>query len=279
MQSESTAPLLDLLCASADAARPMPPALVVMAHPDDEVVSLGSRLLRLREATLVHVTDGAPRDGVDARKHGFAGPEEYARARREELEQAVALAGIEPSQLLELGCPDQQASLRMAEIARKISELIEKIRPEWIVTLPYEGGHPDHDATAFGVHAGCRVLEARGARSPAIVEATGYHVGPMGIEVYRFLPAAGHEPVTVVLSEQERQLKRKMLECFASQQETLAYFPVELERFRAAPQYDFTRPPHEGTLYYEMYPWGMTGKRFCELGAGALEKLGIRGAI
>jgi hypothetical protein len=60
-------------------------------------------------------------------------------------------------------------------------------------------------------------------------------------------------------------MKRSMLDCYRTQQDTLAAFGVERERFRRAPQYDFTQPPHAGALYYEQFPWGMTGERFREL--------------
>ena len=39
---------------------------VVVAHPDDEMIGLGSRLSELGGVTLVYVTDGAPRDGRDS---------------------------------------------------------------------------------------------------------------------------------------------------------------------------------------------------------------------
>ncbi|MBV9250682.1 MAG: hypothetical protein JO227_15715, partial [Acetobacteraceae bacterium] len=35
---------------------------VVVAHPDDETVGAGASLRLFRDLTLVHVTDGAPRD-------------------------------------------------------------------------------------------------------------------------------------------------------------------------------------------------------------------------
>ena len=47
--------------------------MIVVAHPDDETIALGGQINRLRDALLLHVTDGAPRDGEDARHHGFAG--------------------------------------------------------------------------------------------------------------------------------------------------------------------------------------------------------------
>ena len=45
--------------------------LIVVAHPDDETITLGGQMWRLRDALLLHVTDGAPRDGEDAQRHGF----------------------------------------------------------------------------------------------------------------------------------------------------------------------------------------------------------------
>ncbi len=37
--------------------------MIVVAHPDDETIGLGAQLRRFEDALLVHVTDGAPRDG------------------------------------------------------------------------------------------------------------------------------------------------------------------------------------------------------------------------
>jgi hypothetical protein len=64
-------------------------------------------------------------------------------------------------------------------------------------------------------------------------------------------------------------------------QDPAGYDPVlpEVERFRPAPAYDFTAPPHEGKLFYECFDWGMNGARFRELAAGAMEELGLRGRL
>ena len=135
----------------------------------------------------------------------------------------------------------------------------------------YEGGHPDHDAAAFAVRAAVSLVPPP---VPGVVEFPLYHAGPRGMAVARFIPAGSHAE-EVVLADEERELKRRMVACFASQQCVLAAFPLDRERFRAAPAHDFGRPPHEGRLLYETRPWGLTGERWRELAQGAERELGL----
>ena len=204
-----------MLDAIAQGGAAIPPTMVVQAHPDDEVIALGSRLASLRSAIFVHVTDGAPRDGVDASVHGFTGAHMYARARRHELEAAMALAGVGIEQLHEISCPDQQAAKCLVALSRQIAGLIARVRPKLLITHPYEGGHPDHDATAFAVHAACALLASQGLWIPELAEASSYHNSPVGLEAYCFIPpntgASWNGQVTIELSEQERELKSRML--------------------------------------------------------------------
>jgi LmbE family N-acetylglucosaminyl deacetylase len=251
------------------------PVMIVVAHPDDEVIMLGSRLPILSDATIVHVTDGAPRNGEDARGHGFGLVEEYARQRRMELLSALALAGIPTERTVELGFTDQEAALNLAELTGRVTDWLRKHPVEIVVTHAYEGGHPDHDATAFAVHAACQLID-----DPIpIVEASSYHNSAKGIEVGCFLASNDSDGVRVSLTPSQRELKRRMMDCFATQKQTLLYFPVEVECFRLAPRYDFTSRPHQRVLFYEQFNWGMTGERFCTLAAEAQRALGIRGRM
>ena len=80
------------------------------------------------------------------------------------------------------------------------------------------------------------------------------------MEVYTFLPSAQHTQYTYRLNAGERELKVAMIKGFTSQERTLQPFTQpEVERFRMAPEYDFTRPPHEGKLWYENFNWGTDG--------------------
>lgn len=249
-------------------------AIVVAAHPDDETAGAGALLAELADPLVVHATDGSPANPADARAAGCATAAEYAAVRRAELLAALRLAGIGPQRAREIGFRDQEASLRMAELARILCALFEETRPAAVLTHPYEGGHPDHDAAAFGVHAACALMES----PPGIFEFACYHGLRGWMQPGAFLPG-GPEPLEIALSEAARARRSAMLECFVTQRETLRIFDSGVERFRAAPRCCFTMPPHTGLLNYERYDWGMTGARFRALAREALAGLGLEDGL
>jgi LmbE family N-acetylglucosaminyl deacetylase len=253
-----------------------PRTMVVCAHPDDETAGAGARLAALGDAELICLTDGAPADGRDQHRLGFATRAAYARARRAERRAALALAGIGDARVHDLDVADQEAAYHLPTLARTLAAWLAARRPDVVLTHPYEGGHPDHDASAFAVHAAVRRLAMRGAQAPAIIEMTSYHARGGRIALGTFLPAREHLVRTIVLGAASRARKQRMIGCYASQRAMLRTFPIARERFRLAPRYDFTRPPHAGRLWYEWFGWGgMTGRRWCALAAEALAQLGL----
>jgi len=248
------------------------PVVVVAAHPDDETVGAGGLLPAMRHATLVTVTDGAPHDPGDAERAGCNSREEYARLRREEMFSALSVAGIPEERCRTLNVVDQEASLEMAYLTMRLVDVLRELRPSAVLTHPYEGGHPDHDATAFAVHAAC----ARVPNPPEVFEFASYHAASESapvIEAGTFLPDPG-KVETAPLSDEARARKSAMIERYASQLHMLRHWPLDVERYRAAPVYDFTQAPHEGRLYYEHFPWGVTGERWRLLARDALRTLG-----
>lgn len=252
----------------------MPRAMVVVAHPDDETIALGARIQRLAAAAFIHVTDGAPRNEEDSRAHGFGSLDDYREARAQEVSAMFREAGLHGASRICLNFRDQEASLNLAKITRELAQQIAQHEPEIIFTHPYEGGHPDHDACAFAVHHAVEMNRASGGGRPLILESPFYHAGPNGFETGTFLRHEGWTPeISYELSEAERERKRKLVVCYTTQRETLKGFRDLIEPFRIAPVYDFTRPPHEGKLLYEHYPWGMSSERFCQLAEEAEAEL------
>lgn len=244
--------------------------MLVFAHPDDETIALGARLARYRAATLVHVTDGAPRDLAQCLEHGFGSPEQYRICRSSELDRALKLAGLENSRNIFLNIPDQQASFNLARLTDELYRLLILHTPEIVFTHSYEGGHPDHDACAFAVHRATARIRSDGGEPPVIIEAPFYHLGPLGMETGCFLPyGENSDQVRWLLTRREQRFKQKLMACFSSQQAILNHFPFEFESFRIAPAYNFHEPPHDGPVFYDSFPWGMTSEHFCELARAA----------
>lgn len=265
-------------CSAGQGSEPGPTALVVAAHPDDEVIGAGIRLGHVRPVTILHVTDGSPRDARDASAVGCAGRAAYARVRRRELRAAVGCAGISPASLRTLNVVDGEAALSLPALSTTLAELLWTLGPEVVVTHPYEGGHPDHDAAAFAVHHACELLRAAGTAPPVVVEMTSYHAAGGALRAGAFLPGPD-EGECVPLIEADAARKRRMLDCFVTQRRTLTPFAVAAERFRVAPRYDFTRPPHHGDLYYERFRWGPTPGEWTRLAERARQRLGLSGEV
>jgi LmbE family N-acetylglucosaminyl deacetylase len=252
------------------------PVAIVAAHPDDETAGAGGLLPRMSNPLIVTITNGGPRNSEYALAAGYQWNDDYVKARRQELLNALEVAGVRETQSRMLGVYDQEASLHMVDIARRVVEMLSEAGVGAVLTHPYEGGHPDHDAAAFAVHAACALLTA----PPRIYEFTSYHAASAsgGMEVGHFLPGEEHGQ-TITLTEKERERKSRMIECFATQAQMLSRFPIDMERFRGAPVYDFTQPPHTGKLFYENFEWGMEGDRWRALAEDAMESLGLSGVL
>jgi LmbE family N-acetylglucosaminyl deacetylase len=249
--------------------------MIVVAHPDDETIGIGGHLAGLRGSRIVHVTDGAPRDLEDARAYGFETWQDYAEARHRELEAAVAAAGLPSTALMSLGYPDKQAAGNLGSLARELTGLLADRDVSFVCTHPYEGGHPDHDATAFAVHAACHLLRRDGRQAPAIVEMAFYCAGPEGAVLQDFNSHSGSECIELHLTEAAFERKQCMLACHRTQQRTLAPFTARVERFRIAPAYDFLALPNNGRLYYEALPLGFEPAAWLHAAAAAHEELGL----
>ena len=256
-----------------------PRVAVIVAHPDDEAIGAGILLAEIPDAVVVHVTDGAPRSSATVRRRGFKTRDAYAEARRAEVVKALELVGIPEDHIRCLGFVDGEATLRLVELCHDVIDLLLELEPEVILTHPYEGGHTDHDATAFAVHLACGILRREGVNSPIILELTSYHQRNGKRVRSAFLPRKGLPERSLELDQDAQLLKARMFEAFVSQRDCLRDFPLQTERFRVAPRYDFTRPPHEGTLDYERFCATICGDEWRVRASRALDLLRARGRV
>ncbi len=137
--------------------------MAVHAHPDDESSSTGGVLARYSDAGITTVvvtcTNGEYGDGPDHVKPGDPGhdPEQVAKTRLGELEEACRILGVDHLELLgfhDSGMPEWSykddanvfANVPIDESAGRLAALVEHYRPDVIVTYDDRGGyqHPDH---------------------------------------------------------------------------------------------------------------------------------------
>jgi LmbE family N-acetylglucosaminyl deacetylase len=155
--------------------------MAVHAHPDDEASSTGGVLatysaLGIR-TVVVTCTNGEFGDAEGGVKPGQDGhdEQEVARQRLAELRESCAILGVTNLELLgyhDSGMPDWDykdrpdafCNIPQGEVAGRISGLIERYRPQVLVTYDDEGAyqHPDH------VHASrCAQAAFAGSGIPA----------------------------------------------------------------------------------------------------------------
>ena len=127
------------------------PALIVSAHPDDEVLAIGAWLAQQTDRDLVFVTatDGEASHPGDP----VLTPAELVRRRPLELLEALRRLGIEQPVVERLGLPDGDLADHGTELLTRLRPFVE--RADLVVT-PFESdGHPDHDAVGDACRALC----------------------------------------------------------------------------------------------------------------------------
>lgn len=213
----------DVLVALAARQPVIVPALMLVAHPDDEVLGASLTMCGLRSLHLVHATDGAAGAGVGGIADRFA-----------ELDSALARLGVAPVRT-RLGFPDGTLVDSAKTLAAALAPMLASV--ELLVTHALEGGHPDHDACALAAQIAC----ARdGASHVTRLEFAVYARIDGAIRTNTFSPGRS-QPTVFALSAAEQARKRHALEAFASQRHVVDRFPLGIETLRASSDEDFTR--------------------------------------
>ncbi len=204
----------DLMIARLNAGKPVPGRhVVVVAHPDDEVISFGGALCCLEDVVIVQLTEDTPE--------------------REAERAAAQVAGGWSIPVIFGGSRFRHAHDDAAMLLRLVDSATVGADVVW--THPYEGGHLDHDTAAWLVQTVC------GSDGTRRMEFASYHMGVAKAQVFgNFWPPVDAPPMD------DGRFHRKLaaIAAYRSQAHILRKFlhPAR-EPYRVAPVYDFTQAP------------------------------------
>lgn len=125
---------------------------IIIAHADDEVLSMGGTILKYKDANpiIIHTTDSVYTD-YHGRVHRT--PEE---AHIETYESLLAL-GVMPEQIENLGYRTKEVPYN-SEIVEKIDKILNYYKIDTVFTHNPDDSHNDHANTAKAVFSACRRL-------------------------------------------------------------------------------------------------------------------------
>lgn len=229
--------------------------LILVAHPDDEIIVCGGLMQKMKKAVVVFATDGAPRDENFWRQYGSR--QAYANVRRDEAQRALAMVGAQALFLPDRvpgGIADQELFRNVSPAIQEVQKLAAEVRADCILTMAYEGGHPDHDAACF-----ITTMVGRSTGIPAW-ETPLYHRAADGSPAVQTFPSLTTFEVELQIEGEALAGKNRMFAAYKSQNLVLEHFRPDRETFRPMYSYDFTRPPLPWKLNYELWEWKMTGR-------------------
>jgi N-acetylglucosamine malate deacetylase 2 len=133
-------------------------ALLVFAHPDDETFTCGGTIAKYAKDPGVRIVLYCATRG-EAGKVGdppLCRPEELGGVRESELARAAEILGIDTVIQRDFG-DGKLSQLPDDVLVKDILQVMEKVRPDVIVTFPPEGisGHADHRALHQAVVQAC----------------------------------------------------------------------------------------------------------------------------
>jgi N-acetylglucosamine malate deacetylase 1 len=221
--------------------------LLLIPHPDDEVVGAAATIVRCRGAGDqffgIYLTDGIP---GGEQLWSWDRPRRAARARRrrEEARAAARMLGIKAVAFCDW--PSRTLKAHLNEATERIAAVLAEHAIDAIWVSAWEGGHQDHDVANF--------LAARVRGGRPVTEFAEYNQGLGRLCWNRFAKPNGTE-AELRLTAAETAAKRRLLALYRSERANLALARVQVESRRPLPVYDYGRPPHAGTLLRERFHW------------------------
>ncbi|MEH7048627.1 PIG-L deacetylase family protein [Bacillus pseudomycoides] len=238
--------------------------LLIMAHPDDEIIG-ASKFLNAFNADLsiLFTTNGRCSFYIDETYYKpfscYSYNFDYIEMREREAKKALNIFGI--SNVKFSSFDDGLIYQYWKYLLWDIISFISYNNPDLIITNAYEGGNFDHDITNLLVHGACQFLN----KNIHILDSYLYNLENGQIN-HNHIPSGDNSAflrhkycyLQYALNDSELQDKHKAMDEYVSQLDTdLKYFRKDkIESFML--NYEpkgtdfFNLPPHEGKLMYEL---------------------------
>ena len=218
--------------------------LFIATHPDDELVGAAfiiKRVLLKKNLIIFFPTNGVlSKEEMwfwDKRKY-----EEKKNLRNEEMKKSLRYLGVK--KFFKQDIPTRKLKENIKKTFKKINILIKNYKIDTIFCPAYEGGHQDHDISNF--------ICSRLRNNSKIYEYAEYNFSKGKINCNEFIKSTKNE-VTIKLSEKEKSEKIRLLEIYNSEKGNLDYLKLDKECYRKLYDYDYSKSPHPGTLFYRRF--------------------------
>ena len=221
--------------------------LILVAHPDDEVVACAASIARAKAqgavVSTLYLTHGCLAKETIwpwLRKNY----ERMISTRRAEADAVATFLGIQP-----VGWASRPARYLWRELLQVFQEVdaaVKQYRPDQVWVPAYEGGNPDHDAlNAIGFKLKSRM---------SVLEFAEYNFFGGKVRSQNFI--SSDETMRVfTLTPDERSAKRAALNIYASERGNLSSIEIDQETYRPLAAYDYAQPPHQGKVWYARFQW------------------------
>lgn len=218
--------------------------LILIPHPDDEVVGAAAAIARARAAGAavfgLYLTTGVPGPDTPWLRNAAA----RAARRRDEALKAAERMGVAPTAFLDH--PTRTLRLNLETVLAIARATVSALKPGAIWVPAFEGAHQDHDSA--------NALASLLAAHTPVWEFAEYGNGGGRIRRQSFPRLFGTE-TEIPLTAVEAAEKQALLALYASERGNLKHIGTDRECFRPLAAYDYSLPPHEGTLFYARFQW------------------------
>ncbi|MEM2138900.1 MAG: PIG-L family deacetylase [Candidatus Woesearchaeota archaeon] len=218
--------------------------LIIGPHPDDVEFSTGRLILnRNQKNTFVFCMT----DGRKGQEYGNLSEDEFAKIRIKESKKALSYLGINQKNIFYFNLKDQEV-IRNPYIIDKLYILIKKILPDFVLICPWEGAHPDHDATHLFAIIALKNLDYNFNK---IIEYGSYNFFNGKLNVQKFIPKETEE-FKLYPDEKTQKKWLNAIQYFKSQISLQKkYIPKsKYEIFRKLPYYDYSKLPYEHSFIF-----------------------------